>query len=368
MKRSRRLGLFAAVVLIVALPSTSVADPSCGAQVDPSSGSLGDLFMSVTGPPERAVAVGQHFVGGDGRPMIEQRVGDAWQQVRVPTSPGARTIELQDAVADGSRVWVVGAFRNDRPQAGLLHGGRWSWTHPVDPGEGEDEFLGVTTTPDGTVWAVGKHAVATGYQPLIERYDGTAWSVDPVPHVEGSAVLKDIVSSPNGRLYAAGWRVLPGGRTVPLVLASFRDRWVDQEVGGNGLLSGITIEPDGQPIAVGWWSTPDGDRTVTIQRRGWQWRAVRGTHHDPGRLTAVTSGEATVAVGARFVDGVPVPIAVRLTTHGWAALDLTGEAAPETGGDQLLSVTGEAGAFLAVGIRDATDAFASLVVTGDCVG
>jgi hypothetical protein len=59
---------------------------------------------------------------------------------------------------------------------------------------------------------------------------------------------------------------------------------------------------------------------------------------------------------------------MRFSQHGWVPLDVTGEAAPETGGDQLLGVTGEAGSFLAVGIRDATDAFSSLVVTGSCVG
>jgi hypothetical protein len=57
---------------------------------------------------------------------------------------------------------------------------------------------------------------------------------------------------------------------------------------------------------------------------------------------------------------------MRLSAQGWVPLEVAGEAAPETGGDQLLGVTGEAGSFLAVGIRDATDAFASLVATGAC--
>jgi hypothetical protein len=60
-------------------------------------------------------------------------------------------------------------------------------------------------------------------------------------------------------------------------------------------------------------------------------------------------------------------MAVRLQ-EGWRPIDLTGEAAPETGGDQLLEITGEPGSFLAVGIRDGTDAFGSLVVTGACLG
>ena len=49
-------------------------------------------------------------------------------------------------------------------------------------------------------------------------------------------------------------------------------------------------------------------------------------------------------------------------------MDVTGEAAPETGGDQLLGVTGELGEFRAVGIRDEVDAFASLSAAGTCTG
>jgi hypothetical protein len=359
--------LLAAIVLSLGLPSASIAEPACGASVDQASSSLGDLLVSVTGPPDRAVAVGEHFVGGDGSPFLAQRVDDGWRAVRVPTEPGARTIELQDAFADGPRVWVVGAFRNDRPQAGLYHEGRWFWTHPIDPGDGEDELLGVATARDGTVWAVGKHQAGTNYEPLIERYDGARWTVVPVPAVQGSAVLKDIAVAPDGVLYAVGWRVLRGGQTQPLVLRSAGAAWRIDPTPGEGLLSGVGIEPGGTPIAVGWVPTDDGDQVVSLERRS-TWRATAPSTDSRGRLTAVASGEATIAVGGRSEDGVPVPTVMRFSQHGWVPLDVTGEAAPETGGDQLLGVTGEAGSFLAVGIRDATDAFSSLVVTGSCVG
>ena len=85
---------------------------------------------------------------------------------------------------DGGRtLWAVGAFRNDRPEAGWVAGDTWHWTHPIDPGLEEDQFLGVAAAPDGTVWAVGKHQDGANYQPLIERYDGTAWSVVASPTV-----------------------------------------------------------------------------------------------------------------------------------------------------------------------------------------
>ena len=368
MRNARRSGwLIAAIAIVFAMPTTSVAEPTCSAQVDPSSGALGDLLLSVTGPPEHAMAVGIHFVGGDGTPLVAERVGDRWKSIRVPTEPGARTIQLQDATTSGARVWAVGAFRNDRPQAGWVSNGTWHWTHPIDPGDGEDELLGVTTTPGGTVWAVGKHQVDIDYQPLIERFDGTSWSVDETPVVPGSAVLKDVALAPGGTLYAVGWRVLAGGLTKPLVLRSTGGAWEVDPTPGTGLLSGIATQPGGAPIAVGWRPTPDGDRTLMLQRRS-SWMPIGDAAGDPVRLSAVAAGESTVAVGLRFADGIPVPIVVRLTSGGWIPVDVTGEAAPETGGDQLLCITGELGSFLAVGVRDATEAFASLLVGGECLG
>ena len=136
---------------------------------------------------------------------------------------------------------------------------------------------------------------------------------------------------------------------------------------GPGLLSGVALQPDGTPLAVGWETTGDGDHIITMQPSGTTWNLVSSASGDPGRLTAIAVGEATVAVGLRFNDGIPQPLVARFD-RGWTPIDVTGEPAPETGGDQLLGVTGELGAFRAVGIRDEVDAFASLSAAGTCTG
>jgi hypothetical protein len=366
MNHRHKVFFLGGLALALALPAASVADPPCAGKVERSSGVTGDLLLAVTGPPDRAVAVGIHYVGGDGTPLVARRDGDAWTPIRVPTEPGARMIQLQDAATARGRVWVVGAFRNDRPQAGWVTGDTWHWTHPIDPGTEEDEFLGVAVTPDGTVWAVGKHQVGVDYQPLIERFDGTAWSVVDAPRVVGSAVLKDVAVAPDGSVYAVGWRVLSGGTTKPLILRGTDAGWSVEPAEGSGLLSGVAIMPGGSPLAVGWRPLADGDRLLTMGP-GRVWSAVRQGSAPPGRLTAVEVGESTVAVGTRFDDGVPTPIVMRLGAS-WSPIDVMGEAAPETGGDQLLGITGEPGSFLAVGVRDGSDAFASLAVGGECLG
>jgi hypothetical protein len=364
----KKIWLFAALALTFALPvTTTSASTSCTASI-PATSVTGDLLLAVAGPPDHATAAGVHYVGGDGTPLVTQWNGKAWHGIKVPVTPGAALIQFQDATTAGTRTWAVGAFRNDRPEAGFVTKGRWGWTHPIDPGPEEDQFLGVTAAPDGTLVAVGKHQIGANYQPLIEEFDGAAWSISPSPSVRGSAVLKDVAVAPNGVVYAVGWTVLTGGKTVPLVERRDGTGWHVEHTTGTGLLSGVAIQPDSTPLAVGWQPADDGDHILTMQPQGHTWRPVADATGDPGRLASIAVGEATVAVGLSFSDGIPQPLVLRLDQDRWSPIEVTGEPAPETGGDQLLAVTGELGDFRAVGIRDAVDAFASLTAAGTCTG
>jgi len=366
----KKAWLFGALVLVVVLPATGAtptsASTSCTATI-PNASVPGDLLLAITGSPDHATAVGVHYIGGDGTPLVTQWTGKGWDRIKVPVTPGAVLIQFQAAATAGARTWAVGAFRNDRPEAGFVVDGRWHWTHPIDPGLEEDEFLGVAAAPDGTVWAVGKHQVGAKNEPLIERWDASGWNVVPSPTVPGSSVLNGVAVAPDGSIYAVGWSVLTGGKTVPLVERFQNNAWSAARSSGTGQLSAVALQPDGTPIAVGWETADDGDHIITMRPGGDTWDVVADASGDPGRLEAIAVGESTVAVGLRFADGIPQPLVVRLDT-GWTPIDVTGEPAPDPGGDQLLGVTGELGVFRAVGVRDDGDAFASLTAAGTCTG
>ncbi len=365
--RMKKAWLLCVLALAFVLPATTTsASTSCTAAI-PDASVTGDLLLAVTGPPDHATAVGVHYIGGDGMPLVTRWAGGAWHRIRVPVTPGAVLIQFQTATTAGARAWAVGAFRNDRPEAGFVVDGRWHWTHPIDPGPEEDEFLGVAAAPDGTVWAVGKHQVGADYQPLIERWDASGWHVITAPSVHGSSVLNGVAVAPDGSVYAVGWSALAGGKTLPLVERFHDDVWSVEHATGAGLLSGVAVQPDGTPLAVGWATADGADHIITMQPSGNHWNLVPSASGEPGRLAAIAVGEATVGVGLTFSDGIPQPLVARLD-HGWTPIEVTGERAPETGGDQLLGVTGELGAFRAVGIRDEVDAFASLSAAGTCTG
>ena len=356
----------AAALAALALGGRAGASSSCTASVGPGTAAPGDMLLAVTGAPRRAVAAGIHFDGGTGRPLVVRATGDTWSRFPIPVDAGAGTIQLQDAVTVGDRTGAVGSLHNDSPMAGSLQGDRWRWSNPIDPGGVEDELLGVAALPDGTLWAVGKDRTGANYQPLIERFDGAAWQLVPSPAVTGSAVLKDVVVTPDGGAWAVGWSVHDRGVTRPLIERWNGTRWSTASAGGSGLLSGVALLPGGDAIAVGWQQTPDGDRTLTMTLEHGVWTVSSAGTGDAGRLAAVVAGEAVVAVGTRFDEtGVPRALVLRWA-NGWTPVEVTGEPAPDPGGDQLLSVTGELGSFRAVGIRDTTEGFGALVVDGAC--
>jgi hypothetical protein len=360
--------VFALVATACAVDGRPQASPAgCVAQADPSSGGAGDLLLAVTGAPKRAVAVGVHYVGGDGRALVMRRAGGAWSVVHVPIDGNKAVVQLQDAATAGSTTWSVGAYRNDAPVAGTLSGRHWRWTSPVDPGALEDEFLGVATAPGGAVWAVGKHQVRDrDYQPLIERYDGRSWTVVPSPPIGGSAVLKDVAFGSDGAGWAVGWAVGEGGVATPVIERWDGSRWSLERAAGGGVLTGVAMAPDGAPVAVGWREADDGDRIVSLRLVRGAWAPIAGDG-DPGRLTAIASGTAVVASGLRDgADGLPVPVAF-VYRHGWQPIDL-GVVPAAPGGGQLLGVTADGADVAAVGLQAAESGFASLLVTGTCAG
>ncbi len=370
----RVLAGFASVCVVVGIAalatSPATAAASCEASIVPPTGAPGDLLLAVTGEPGAAVAVGIHFDGGTGRPLVVRQVAGQWQRVMIPIRNGAGTIQLQDAVTVGDRTWAVGVLRNEVPMAGWLQGDRWRWSTPIDPGGTEDEFLGVTLAEDGTLWAVGKHQQGHDYQPLIQRYDGSAWHVVASPVVSGSAVLKDIAAAADGTLWAVGWSVHDGGVTVPLIERWNGSAWVVEPTAGSGLLSGVAVDAEGVATAVGWDDSMTPARPIAFASSGGVWAAL--TPPAPsGRLTSVlASVGAVIAVGTVSGDtGIPQPLLVRGIGSTWSTIPPTENPSlgpVDPGGDVLNGVAGTADAFLAVGTRDTAEPFGSLVVSGGC--
>src|SRR2546426_3450538 len=81
------------------------------------------------------------------------------------------------------------------------------------PGEVFNRLLGVTAISPSDVWAVGYTQATSSFGPLLEHYDGTAWSVVPGPP-SSHATMTAVAASPSTDVWAVGYHYVNEGDTA----------------------------------------------------------------------------------------------------------------------------------------------------------
>jgi len=206
-------------------------------------------------------AAGFDLSGGADRSLTEHWDGFAWTQFPAP-SPGPDGTVLEDVRAISSNdVWAVGSFADSSGQHTLaLHwdGSQWSQVPSFSPAGTFSQFRAVRAASTNDVWAVGSSfSNATGFQTLIEHWNGTQWSQ---------------VTSPN-----------PGGSST------------------NNTLTGLAVTSTSNAWAVGTSSTATADHTLILRWNGTQWSQVTSPTPDGNdqlRSASATSASNAWAVGA----------------------------------------------------------------------
>jgi hypothetical protein len=193
--------------------------------------------------PSAAWAVGGSITDGLAeRSLIEQWDGSAWHLVSNPS-----TISFSSVVIVSSRdVWAVGYNRTPR-QAGFIsqfehwNGTQWSIVPSPNANKPNNFVLSMASVATNDVWAVGK-ALSSGIGlPLIERWNGTSWQVAANPALPGvsDSALNAVARIPGtAQLWAIGY-TLKGPRPAynqPLIERWDGSAW--QVVAGPALPSG----------------------------------------------------------------------------------------------------------------------------------
>ena len=158
-------------------------------------------------------AVGYSGASGKYKTLIEHWDGNQW---RVVTSPNAGTtgdnnLTGVDALSS-SNAWAVGFTRTSTSRKSLIQ--RWngtSWTIVSSPNPGTlgNSLLGVAAVAPNDIWAVGWKRSGTGLRSLLLHYDGTGWTeAVGVPKVgTEDNVLTDISAISNDDIWATGYYV-----------------------------------------------------------------------------------------------------------------------------------------------------------------
>jgi hypothetical protein len=129
-----------------------------------------------------------------------------------------------DALAPTS-AWAVGSADTGtvptrRPVVLRWDGTRWtSAANPLPPGGGELRDVDALSSSDA--WAVGFTNSSVGFDTLIERWTGTAWSIVPSPNLSAQNTLIGVKAFSATDAWAVGSNNVPG----TLNFATLIERW-----------------------------------------------------------------------------------------------------------------------------------------------
>ena len=207
----------------------------------PNGGTGRNVINGVSGASSTDVwEAGYYTFGTEERTLIEHWDGASWSIVPSPNS-GKRANVLNGVIAiSPSNVWAVGSADSgvalDQVTL-ILHwdGTSWGVVPSPSPGtEGLNSLLGVAANSANDVWAVGSFTNIGSYaQTLIERWNGSTWSVIPGANVLGTNNgLYGVAALGAGNVWAVGYS--GSGVFSPLV-----EQW-------NGSSWSIVASPDPQ--------------------------------------------------------------------------------------------------------------------------
>jgi hypothetical protein len=240
--------------------------------------------------------------------------GPSWSTV---TSGEHLTKPRAIAASDSSDIWVVGSTKkssgNIRTGAEHWDGSSWSVSSTPDVGTGINMLNGVDTSASKDVWAVG-YSTSAGRrsQTLIERWNGAQWRVVTSPNAGTSSdnVLTSVDALSSTNAWAVGSSFKRGSRK------SLIQRWngtswtivssPNPGTLGNSLL-GVAGAAPNDIWAVGWKSSGHGLRSLLLHYDGKGWTqagAVPKVGTGDNVLTDVSAvGPANVWAAGYYVDG-----------------------------------------------------------------
>lgn len=179
------VGAFAA--LAGAAVRASAAAPSWSLQPTPSRQANDSLNGVSCASSTTCIAVGGVYVpANSGRPIVERWNGKAWSLQHLPTPSGADSTLNAVSCASRAACTAVGVAGNH-----LLvmrwNGRKWSIQHaPTQPGSTQSYLFGVWCPSNTDCLAVGNWSNSRGYYPLLERWNGSEWSIRPTAEPFGS--------------------------------------------------------------------------------------------------------------------------------------------------------------------------------------
>jgi hypothetical protein len=247
--------------------------------LEPPQGSFAPLLE-----PRAAAATSTDTAEGAGS-SSRASCGPSWQSVALPVR-GLNPHGM--AVAGPNDIWAVGHQHGGghvQVSSGHWDGTAWSLVPMPEPGVGDNGLNAVAVASPNDVWAVGFSATGDGvhgegsnYGPIAYEWDGTDWVQATLPDVSSpSSSLTGVAVNSVNDIWAVGYRKIG---VAFQTLAMHRDAvgWSivpTPNIGqGNNSLTGVTVLSANDVWAVGWRYDGTAPKTLTEHWNGTSWAVV----------------------------------------------------------------------------------------------
>ncbi len=307
---------------------------------------VAESFFTGVSCPFGCVAVG-YAVNGDRSfstqtPLAEHWNGSTWHLDTVPVPSGFQDGQLNSVSCPSSATCVaVGWYLGANGRKTLVE--RWdgtSWTvqASANVANGDNYLDGVSCLSASACTAVGDVNIVGGTPALVLRWDGTSWTVQSTPSVSpvNNASLDSVSCTSATACMAVGAYADKNFNYVPLSESWNGTSWTQQNVpvppSGDGGLDGVSCPQATACIAVG---SADGlPYTLAASWNGTTWTLQNNLgQYDPLLGVSCTSSSACTAVGQHSDPQDyygPVPPLVET----WDGTSWTVRAAPDPPGSQ----------------------------------
>src|SRR5207249_8600404 len=191
-------------------------------------------------------------------------------------------------------------------------GSAWSILPSPNVGRGVNALTAVTEVSPSDVWVAGYYDRGRIHRSMVFRWNGARWLRQPLPRVRGAGDgINAIAAGPPGRVVAVGGSTTHWGAGRSMILTFDGRRWRQQSIvrpPQGSSLSGVAASPDGRAWAVGAFGGSRGDRAFAVSARGTNWSIV--SHEPVGQVSedlndvATDGGGRAWAVGSSFSGGL----------------------------------------------------------------
>ena len=294
-----------------------------------------NLLYAVTCPStSNCWAVGYQFSGAVNQTLIKHWDGTVWTIIVSPNSSPIENNYLDGGVTctSGSDCWAVGSYYTGTNWRTLVQ--RWNgiaWTIVDSPttSAAQDDFLyGVDCASTSECWATGYSWTGSFYQTLTQRWDGTAWTIEPSPNTSATQdnALYGVSCTASDCWVGGAW--FAGSDYQTLIQRWDGNAWsiVPSPNGRmmlSNFLSGVTCADASDCWAVGSYSEGPISETLIERWDGNSWKVVPSpntdaTDHDLLYSVDCTSASNCWAVGNSLAGSTYTTLAVGWNGDSWS--------------------------------------------------